>query len=170
MNTITPADPSPQRLLPLFISGSMSIRVLPDRVCEHLRLILDLKLSIVIGDAPGIDAAVQRFLVDRGKRDVTVFCAGANPRNNIGQWPVQCVSANAPPGTREWHTAKDREMSRLAGSGFVIWDGASRGSLANIERMRQLGRYIAVYLRPQDRILSSEHEVDTIFASRCLGR
>lgn len=168
MTAIALADSSSSRLLPIFISGSMSIRVLSDRVLEHLRLILDLRLSIVIGDAPGVDAAVQRFLADQGKREVTLFCAGTNPRNNIGKWPVRRVRANALPGTREWHTAKDREMSRLAGSGFVIWDGMSRGSFANVQRMCELGRFVTVYRRSDDRILplSTDEQVDAFLSAR----
>lgn len=170
MNTIVTSNSQAERLLPTFISGSMSIRVLPDRVLQHLRLMLDLRLSIVIGDAPGVDAAVQRFLADHDKQEVTVFCGGNTPRTNLGKWPVQRVSANAPPGTREWHTAKDREMARLAGSGFVIWDGVSCGSFANIRRMRNFGRFLAVYIRPEDRLLSTDEHVDAFLSSRRPGR
>lgn len=168
MTDFAPVDARPSRLLPIFISGSMSIRTLPDRVLEHLHLIIKLRLSIVIGDAPGVDAAVQRFLADIAKREVTVFCGGAAPRNNLGKWPVRRIIANAMPGTREWHTAKDREMSRIAGSAFVIWDGVSRGSYANIQRMGKSGRYVTVYIRPEDRIhsLSTNEQIDTFLASR----
>ncbi len=140
----------PSRTPPVFISGSLSIRQLPLLVKERLCVIIDHELPVVIGDAPGADAAVQRFLADCGVRHVTVFCGGPNPRHNIGAWPVRQVRTNAPSGTRAFHSAKDREMSGLAGAGFVIWDGASPGSRANILHLCQRGRYVLVFLRAED--------------------
>lgn len=64
---------------PLFISGSLSIRQLPARVMKRLSVIIDKELPVVIGDAPGADAAVQRFFADCGVRHVTIFCGGSAP-------------------------------------------------------------------------------------------
>jgi len=156
---------------PLFISGSLSIRQLPACVMKRLGVIIDQELPVMIGDAPGADAAVQRFLADCGVRHVTVFCGGANPRNNIGVWPVRQVQADAAPGTRAFHSAKDREMSGLAGAGVVVWDGVSQGSHANIRRLCERGRHVLVYLRPKDRIvtLSTDAERMAFLTSGRLG-
>lgn len=160
----------PSRTPPVFISGSLSIRQLRPAVMERLCVIVDQELSVVIGDAPGVDAAVQRFLADCGVRHVTVFCGGPNPRHNIGAWPVRQVRTNAPSGTRAFHSAKDREMSGLAGAGFVIWDGASPGSRANIQHLCERGRYVVVFLRTEDRfaVLSSDAERMAFLASGLL--
>lgn len=156
-----------QRTPPIFISGSLSIRRLPDCVKERLCVIVDHALPVVIGDAHGVDAAVQRFLADCGVRHVTVFCSGSGPRHNIGEWPIRHIEADGPYGTRAWHTAKDREMSRLAGAGFVIWDGTSRGSRANIDRLCERGRYTVVFYRPENRFftLSTDAERMAFLAS-----
>lgn len=156
---------------PLFISGSLSIRQLPARVMKRLSVIIDKELPVVIGDAPGADAAVQRFFADCGVRHVTIFCGGSAPRHNIGIWRVQQVRADAPAGTRAFHSAKDREMCRLAGAGFVIWDGASQGSRANIRRLCERGRYVVVYRRPEDRFVTlvSDAERMAFLASGRLG-
>ena len=149
---------NPSRTPPVFISGSLSIRQLPPVVKERLCVIVDHELPVVIGDAPGADAAVQRFLADCGVHHVTVFCGGPNPRHNIGKWPVRQVRTDAPFGTRAFHSAKDREMSRLAGTGCVIWDGASQGSRANIQHLCERGCYVDVFLRAENRfvVLSSD--------------
>lgn len=146
------------RMPPVFISGSLSIRHLPACVTQRLLVIVDQELPVVIGDAHGVDAAVQRFLSDCGVRDVTVFCSGRSPRNNVGGWPVVSVRADASPGTRAFHSGKDREMSRLAGAGFVIWDGDSQGSLANIRRLCHRGRYIIIYFRPEGRFVTLSND------------
>jgi hypothetical protein len=138
----------------VFISGSISVRRLPFAVSERLGRIIDRKLPVVLGDAPGADAAVQRLLADQRAADVTIFCSGAASRNNLGRWPVRTVHADASPGTRGWHMAKDSEMARLADTGLVIWDGSSPGSFANIERLSGRGCYILVYLAMEERFLS----------------
>ena len=88
---------------------------------KQLGVIIDQELPVVIGDAPGADAAVQQFLADCGVRHVTVFCGDTIPRHNIGAWPVRQILADAAPGTRAFHSAKDREMTRLAGGSFYIF-------------------------------------------------
>ena len=156
---------------PVFISGSLSIRQLPACVKKRLGVIIDQELPVVIGDASGSDAAVQRFLADCGVRHVTIFCGGSVPRHNIGIWPVRRIRTGAPAGTRTFHSAKDREMACLAGAGFVIWDGASQGSCANIRRLCERGRYVVVYLQPEDSFvtLASDAERMAFLASGRLG-
>lgn len=147
---------------PVFISGSLSIRQLPACVMKRFDVIIDQELPVVIGDAPGADAAVQHVLADCGVRHVTVFCGGAKPRNNIGVWQIRQVQADAAPGTRAFHSAKDREMSGLAGTGIVIWDGASQGSRANIRHLCERGRHVLVYFRPKDRIVTLATDAERI--------
>lgn len=161
------APPTPT----VFISGSLSVRHLTDLVEQRLRVIADRKLPILIGDAPGVDAVVQRFLSVCGARDVTVFCGGLKPRHNIGEWPIAHVQANAAAGTRAWHSAKDREMSRLAGTGFVIWDGTSQGSYANIRRLCERGRPVVIWLQNDQRFLTLRSDADrTAFLTTFRGR
>lgn len=171
MPVVTHASYIPSRTPPVFISGSLSIRQLPLLVKERLCVIVNHELPVVIGDAPGADAAVQRFFADCGVGHVTVFCGGPNPRHNIGKWPVRQVQTDAPSGTRAFHSAKDREMSRLAGTGFVIWDGASQGSRANIRHLCERGRCIDVFLRAGNRFaaLSTDAERMAFLTSGRLG-
>ena len=45
-------------------------------------------------------------------------------------------------------------MASLAGAGFVIWDGTSQGSRANIRRLCERRRYVVVYLHAQGRFIT----------------
>ena len=138
----------------IFLGGSRDIFELPPPAIERIGAIVAQEHGVLIGDAPGADAAVQQFLADCGVRHVTVFCGDTIPRHNIGAWPVRQILADAAPGTRAFHSAKDREMTRLAGAGIVVWDGVSQGSRANIRRLCERGRHVLVYLRPMDRFVT----------------
>jgi len=148
------------RTPPVFVSGSLSIRHLPLCVKERLCVIVDHELPVVIGDAPGADAAVQRFLADCGVHDVTIFCSGPTPRHNIGKWPIRQIQSDAARGTRASHMAKDRAMSSLAGTGFVISDGVSQGSHANIRCLCERGRYVDVYLASEGRFVTLSNDTE----------
>lgn len=156
---------------PIFVSGSLSIRQLPQVVKARLGKIVDDGLPVLVGDAPGVDTAVQLYLSDWNVDAVTVFCSGSTPRNNIGGWPVTRVKADARPGTRDWYSAKDREMSLLAGAGLVIWDGTSKGSFANIRRLCDRGCPVTVYLQPTGRFvqLSTDAERNAFFVGSLPG-
>ncbi len=144
--TVRPTDtPS------VFISGSIAIRHLPGGVTGRIERIFDRGFSILIGDARGADSAVQRLLFERGAKDVTVFTADNFPRNNVGDWQVRNVPGEGRAGTAAFHATKDRAMAAEAGSGLVIWDGKSRGSLANIHRLCTRGGFVAVWLEREGR-------------------
>ena len=151
---------------PIFVSGSLSIRHLPKTVKARLGKIVDDGVPVLVGDAPGFDTAVQLYLSDWNVDAVTVFCTGSTPRNNIGGWPVTRVKSDARPGTRDWHSAKDRERSFLAGAGLVSGDGASRGSFGNIRRLCNRGSPVTIYLQPAGRFvqLSTDAERNAFFS------
>ena len=45
-------------------------------------------------------------------------------------------------------------MAREAGYGFVLWDGRSAGSLANIRELLALRKPVLVYLVPEKRFFT----------------
>lgn len=135
----------------VFISGSISIRHLPAAVLTRLLEIIDRRLPVLIGDARGVDTVVQRLLMDQCAPDVTVFTADSFPRNNIGDWAVRNIPGEGRAGTAGFHATKDRAMAAEAGAGLVIWDGRSRGSLANVHRLCERECFVAVWLEPEGR-------------------
>lgn len=109
------------------ISGSRSIKSLPAEAKERINTIIGLGAEILVGDAPGVDAQVQRYLKDKGYSSVTVYHAYTKPRNNAG-FKAVAVTGN--------YSARDKFMCSQADYGLAIWDGVSRGTLANTQRVK----------------------------------
>lgn len=116
----------------VFIAGSITIKHLDFLVQERIMNIMHFKHDVVLGDADGVDASIQRFLVEEGYERVTVFCTGEAPRNNIGNWQVHPVTTYHKPGSRAFFTAKDIALAAAADSGLMIWDTKSTGTLNNV--------------------------------------
>ena len=119
-------------MINVFVSGSRSIRALPDSALQSLHNIMKLGFRVLVGDAPGVDALVQEFFAQHGYEKVAVHHVGRHPRTSNTPFTVIRV-----PGT--FQVAKDVAMSRLADYGLAIWDGRSSGTLGNIRRLQDRG-------------------------------
>jgi adenine-specific DNA-methyltransferase len=111
----------------IFISGSRSIKALPSEARDNLDRYIRDGNPILVGDAPGVDALVQRYLFDRSYQDVKVCHIGNAPRNNLGFGTIQVH------GTKQ--IDKDAFMAGQADRGLAIWDGRSPGTKTNIARL-----------------------------------
>lgn len=133
----------------VFVAGSRAVSRLNAAIRERLDRIMEAQHDVLIGDANGADRAVQQYLADRKYERVTVFCTGLRCRNNVGQWNTHMV---APPvgvnGGFDFYTAKDREMAARATHGLMLWDGASRGTFANIRNLVLAEKPVVVYVTP----------------------
>jgi len=132
----------------IFISGSISITELPPDLEKRLTNVIKSGFKIIIGDANGADKAFQRFLADQHYQEVVVYCSRNRCRNNLGQWRCQNVQVPSHLTGRAFYTEKDKEMARLADYGLVLWDGKSKGSLANIKALLKRNKKSLVYLNP----------------------
>ena len=135
--------------LTVFIGGSRNVTASPCAILKRLSRIMDLGFSVVIGDADGVDRAVQTCLEQASYRHVTVFYSGDRPRNLLADWPVRPVAA--PSGIRgyHFHAAKDLAMAHESDIGFMIWDGASPGTALNVLRLVDLSK-IAILANVRD--------------------
>lgn len=129
----------------VFLSGSRSINTLHSLVQQRLINIITQGFRVVVGDADGVDRAFQQFLYAESYLPVTIFCAGEDCRNNVGSWPEKHVSVPANVRGRAFYTVKDKALAQEADYGFVVWDGTSKGSLANIEEVKRLGKKSLVF-------------------------
>lgn len=109
------------------IFGSIAVKTLPADACVNIDRIIALGAQILVGDAPGVDAEVQRYLERKGYRRTTVYYRGARARNNLGGFPTVRVDGS--------FTDRDRQMCAEAEYGLGIWDGRSPGSARNIEQL-----------------------------------
>ena len=74
----------------VFIASPLKIRTLDKNIKERLDNIIRNKIEVLVGDANGIDTAVQEYLNLKQYNDVTVYCIN-NPGNNIGNWKIKFI-------------------------------------------------------------------------------
>lgn len=130
----------------VFIAGSLTIRHLDPKVRARIDNILAQDFDVIVGDADGVDAAVQRHLFDHGATRTTVYCSGTAPRNNVGRWPVRHVESRHAKGSRAWFTAKDVRMADDADIGLMIWDAKSTGTLNNVVELVSRRKKAVVFI------------------------
>jgi hypothetical protein len=92
--------------------------------------------------------AVQECLAKIAYRNVTVYCAGDNCRNNVGKWASQFIQADPKLRGRDFYTKKDLAMAALTDFGFVLWDGKSVGSINNVYELVARKKKAVVYYSP----------------------
>ena len=75
----------------VFISGSISIKTLRENDIPYIEQLIESNRTILIGDAYGIDKAVQEYLYKNEYKNVIVYYSGENIRNNIGSWQTKQI-------------------------------------------------------------------------------
>lgn len=113
----------------VMISGSRSVSELPSPAVDSLNKIMDLGFDVLVGDCSGIDKLVQEYLYNHNYQNVTVYHINNKPRNNMGFKTVKIQGRS--------YSVKDIAMSEIADYGLVIWDGKSKGTKANIDRIKK---------------------------------
>lgn len=110
---------------------------------------MDQSFTVLLGDASGVDKAVQKYFADKHYNSVIVFCAGSSCRNNIGGWEIRHIRVDRSSKDYKFYMAKDVEMAREADYGFMIWDTKSGGTLSNILELLEMGKKVLVYIGPR---------------------
>ncbi len=133
----------------VFIAGSRRLARLSTDVKRRINNIVDRRLTVIVGDANGVDKAVQKYLDSRHYRNVIVFCMEGGCRNNVGDWPTRSIAA-ADPSRHDfaYYSTKDREMVREADYGLMLWDAQSRGTLRSVVDLVRYGKPVIVYIAP----------------------
>jgi len=131
----------------VFIAGSRRLSRLSAEVKRRIDNIVEKGFVVIIGDAHGVDKAVQQYLDSRQYDNVIVFYMEGGCRNNVGDWATRTIVA-ADPLHRDfaYYSTKDRVMVGEADYGFMLWDGRSRGTLSNIFDLVRHGKPVVVYL------------------------
>jgi len=120
----------------LFVSGSRSIKVLPQKAEGELNQAIAVRELILVGDCYGVDTLVQQHCKDQGYTHVRVYHIGLKPRNNLGFNTVAARGSH--------YYDKDILMARDADRGLVVWDGQSKGSQANIARLHAANKSMII--------------------------
>ena len=138
----------------VFFGGSRSLSALDSAVRTRLRNVIAQGHAVLIGDANGVDRAVQSFFADQGYRKVVVYCMEGECRNNVGNWPIEAVSSGGRKKDFAYFALKDARMSHEAEYGFMIWDGKSKGTLNNVLTLTEQGKPVLVYRSPTREFLN----------------
>ena len=128
----------------VFIGGSRRISRLPEQAKHWLDDVTGKRYSVLVGDANGVDKAVQKYLANEHYEDVTVYYSGEFCRNNVGQWATRRVNASGNKNKFQFYAEKDREMAREADSGLMIWDGKSPGTVLNVLRLVRASKKVVL--------------------------
>lgn len=138
----------------IFIGGSRHVSTLPSEIKKRLDNVVASGHRIVVGDANGADKAVQKHLVNLKYEEVTVFCSGATPRNNLGTWLTHRIDAPKDAKGFQFYAVKDREMAREADFGLMIWDGKSPGTMLNVLRLAIAGKISVLFNVPEKNVVN----------------
>lgn len=136
----------------VFISGSVKVNSIPENVKNNIRKEMKKGSRFIIGDAPGIDTAVQKFLADEKYKKVDIYTVmKKNARNNADDgklgWNVKNVDASRyEEGTPEWQATKDTAMINRSDTGIavVIPNGASK-TRNNAKRLIEQNKKVKMY-------------------------
>ncbi|AEI14072.1 hypothetical protein Flexsi_0384 [Flexistipes sinusarabici DSM 4947] len=142
----------------VFISGSMSIKFLPNEVITSFNKIIAQNIQVYVGDADGIDTLTQNYFASKNYANVTVCTIKEYPRNLVSNiFDIKKISCDESiKSEREKQTSKDGYMTQTSDYSFVIWDGKSKGSFANIQRALKSGKKLKVYHVGFNRCLEKE--------------
>jgi hypothetical protein len=133
----------------VFVAGSRALSKLNVQVKERLDNIVKQNLTVLVGDANGADKAVQRYLAERGYQHVFVYCMEVC-RNNVGNWPTRAhMPESGLRHNRQYYGIKDAAMAKDASCGFMIWDGASKGTLTNVMNLLNAEKKVLLYSAPK---------------------
>ncbi|WP_175421243.1 hypothetical protein [Marinitoga sp. 1135] len=142
----------------IFISGSISIKILPEKVVKILDRIIREKFSVLVGDAKGVDLAIQKYFKQKNYKNVSVVTVCKKPRNLADkEFKIIIIKVSKNMETkRKLYMQKDIWMAKNADYLLVIWDGKSKGSFSNIINGIRYKKHIMVYLMPEKRFLTKE--------------
>lgn len=127
-----PIGSSPRKV---FISGTSKFNgALPEQITYKLDKFIEDNNHILIGDAPGIDTEVQKYLASKKYKNVSVYTIEESPRfiasTKLG-WGVNKVQGKE-------QVNKDEAMSKDAHFGFaVVLENGSRATRKNIDRLNK---------------------------------
>lgn len=155
--SLTPAG---RKRYTVFVSGSSKTedrhsgyyrRRLPKEVRKELKSHIKNGDKIIVGDAPGVDRQVQRYLKKKHYKDVEVYGPGDNNKVRYSankKWKQTTInSGKYKPDTDEWRAEKDIFMSKIADKGLavVLENGGAGATRNNVKRLLDANKDVKVY-------------------------
>ena len=138
----------------IFIAGPRAIFHLSKAVEDRLYGIYEKGYTVLVGDANGVDKAIQKYFAGQGYANVIVYASNGKARNNLGNWQVEAVPV--PENTKgfAFYAMKDKAMADAAEYGFMLWNGESKGTLNNIINLLNDSKKALVYFSPDESFIN----------------
>lgn len=138
----------------VFIAGPRAISKLNKRVEERLYNIYNKQLTVVVGDANGVDKAIQQYFYNLKYKNVFVYASLGKARCNIGNWKIENVEVKKKIRGYDFYAAKDLKMAEDADYGFMLWNGKSKGTLNNIINLTNRNKKTLIYFTKDNQFYS----------------
>jgi hypothetical protein len=132
----------------VFIGGSRKLFRINNDIKIKIDKLIRSNVTILIGDANGIDKSIQKYLYANNYKNVLIYCVDNQYRNNIGKWEIRYIKTNLSKKDYKYYTLKDIEMAKESDHGIMIWDGESKGTLNNIINLLRQNKQVLVYFSP----------------------
>ena len=140
----------------VFISGTSKLqdksstyyrKGLPKPIKDEIDGYIRDKKKIIVGDAPGLDTAVQEYLAEKGYKKVVVYGTDYT-RTNKGKWKEHISDGSQyEEGSKEWHAVKDKAMQDDAMSGLavILEKGGAGATRKNVEALVKQNKKVKIY-------------------------
>ena len=138
----------------IFIGGPRAISKLNNSVEEKLNGMIIKGHTILVGDANGIDRAVQQYFQNQRYERVVVYASNGTVRNNLGKWPVEAIQVADNIRGFDFYATKDKAMVSNADYGFMVWNGESKGTFTNIINLLAADKKLLLYFSQMNAFLS----------------
>lgn len=142
----------------VFIAGPRAISELNKSIEDRLLSICQKNITVIVGDANGVDKSIQSYYMGINYRNVIVFASDGKARNNIGNWPVEAVPVDKKLKGFDYYAQKDIAMAETADYGFMIWNGKSKGTLNNVVNLITSKKKVLFYFVPLNRFICIDNE------------
>lgn len=140
----------------VFISGSIAVKIIPRDVETSINKIIEQNISILVGDADGMDTMVQNYCKKKNYKNVTVYSIYTSPRYKVPEFNKKYITVSTDSKKeRERQKEKDAAMTNDSDYSLVIWDGKSKGSYQNILRAIESNKKVKVFLQSENRYLDA---------------
>lgn len=140
----------------VFISGTSKLQdktskyyrsSLPKPIKQEIDDYIRNKKKIIVGDAPGLDTAVQEYLAEKGYRKVVVYGTDYT-RVNKGGWK-EAISDGSQyeEGSSDWHKVKDKAMQddAMQGLAVILENGGAGATRKNVEALIKQNKKVKIY-------------------------
>jgi hypothetical protein len=143
----------------IVLGGSRHLEYVPREVAGKLDEWIRGGEEFLVGDASGSDSAFQTYLRNQDYFKVLVLSSAGAVRNNLGNWPTQLIDSGLRSKSHAIHAFKDREMTKVANSGLMIWDCKSAGTLSNIIDLVEGGKECFVWIAPDSELCLFDNSI-----------